>query len=70
MDQAIAHANRKNTLLSIAYLDLDGFKEINDTYGHDIGDRLLISVSHRLKEILREEDMLARLGGDEFVAVL
>lgn len=68
--QAIALSKRHATKLSVAYLDLDGFKAINDIHGHAAGDQLLITISHRLKSLLREEDTLARLGGDEFVAVL
>lgn len=67
---SMAHARRDHTNVIIAYLDLDGFKEINDMYGHDVGDHLLISVSKKMKSILREEDSIARLGGDEFVIVL
>jgi diguanylate cyclase (GGDEF)-like protein/PAS domain S-box-containing protein len=70
LDQAISQANRHDNILAVAYLDLDGFKEINDLHGHDVGDKLLVSVSHRLQTVLRQEDTLARLGGDEFVAVL
>jgi len=54
----------------VVYLDLDGFKAINDRHGHDVGDQLLIALSRRMKQMLRESDTLARLGGDEFVAVL
>lgn len=67
---SMAHARRDQSNVIIAYLDLDGFKEINDMYGHDVGDHLLISVSRKMKSILREEDSIARLGGDEFVIVL
>lgn len=70
LDQAIAHARRTSRLLAVCYLDLDGFKPINDTYGHATGDRLLIAFAGRVKEELREEDTLARLGGDEFVITL
>ncbi len=68
--QAMAQARRRKQLLAVAYLDLDGFKEVNDQYGHDVGDRLLIAVSDRMRNVLREPDTLARLGGDEFVATL
>jgi diguanylate cyclase (GGDEF)-like protein len=54
----------------VVYLDLDGFKAVNDRYGHDAGDQLLITLSSRMKQCLREGDTLARLGGDEFVAVM
>lgn len=70
MKQSIATAHRNNGKLAIAYLDLDGFKQVNDIYGHDAGDILLIEVSKRMQESLREGDTLARLGGDEFVAIL
>jgi len=68
--QAMAQVRRRDNQLAVAYLDLDGFKEINDEYGHDVGDDLLINIAARLHEVLREEDTVARLGGDEFVAVL
>lgn len=61
---------RRQRLIGLVYLDLDGFKAINDHHGHDMGDRLLVEVSTRLRQALREGDTLARLGGDEFVAVL
>lgn len=67
---AMARAQRQNKQLAVAYIDLDGFKAVNDTHGHEAGDELLISVSARMQEVLREVDTLSRLGGDEFVAVL
>ncbi len=70
LHQAIAHSARHGGMVAVAYLDLDGFKEINDEFGHDIGDRLLIDIANRLKASLRGDDTVARLGGDEFVAVL
>lgn len=70
LEQAIAKARRASQLLAICYLDLDGFKPINDTHGHATGDRLLIAFADRVKQELREEDTLARLGGDEFVIAL
>ncbi len=65
--QAIAHAQRHEKILAVCYIDLDGFKEVNDNYGHEAGDRLLVGVTQRLKQELRAGDTLARLGGDEFV---
>jgi diguanylate cyclase (GGDEF)-like protein len=62
--------SRHKQSLAVVFLDLDGFKHVNDTHGHDIGDELLIALSVRMKEALRENDSLARIGGDEFVAVL
>ncbi|MFT3847139.1 MAG: EAL domain-containing protein [Propionivibrio sp.] len=70
LHQAMVQAHRYRQILAVAYLDLDGFKAINDTYGHETGDQLLIALARRMKETLRESDTLARLGGDEFVAVL
>jgi two-component system CheB/CheR fusion protein len=54
----------------VVFLDLDGFKEINDLYGHDSGDALLIELAGRLRDNLRSSDLIARLGGDEFLVVL
>jgi diguanylate cyclase (GGDEF)-like protein/PAS domain S-box-containing protein len=68
--QAIAQALRSQTLLAVCYLDLDGFKPINDRYGHDIGDRVLVAVAERLTAIVRDTDTVARIGGDEFVLLL
>ncbi len=70
LQQAMVQALRRRQPLAVAYLDLDGFKAINDNHGHDAGDQLLIALSRRMKNALREGDTLARLGGDEFVAVL
>lgn len=70
MQQAMAHAQRHNSSIAIAYLDLDGFKEINDRFGHDVGDRMLRGLAQHMHSALRAGDTLARLGGDEFVAVL
>ncbi len=70
MHQAMALAQRREQPLAVAFLDLDGFKAINDRYGHPVGDQLLMTVASRMKKTLRECDTLARLGGDEFVAVL
>ena len=70
LQQATAQAQRRGQRLAVAYLDLDGFKAINDQHGHATGDQMLISLAKRMKEALREGDTLARMGGDEFVAVL
>lgn len=68
--QAIAQTQRSRTMLAVGYLDLDGFKPINDTYGHEAGDRVLIETAERLVLCLRGGDTVARLGGDEFVFLL
>jgi diguanylate cyclase (GGDEF)-like protein/PAS domain S-box-containing protein len=70
LHQSMLQANRHGQQLLVAFIDLDGFKAINDTHGHDIGDKLLITVATRMKQSLREGDTVSRLGGDEFVAVL
>ena len=70
LKQAILYAKRYESSLAVIYLDLDGFKEINDTFGHENGDILLKVISNRTQEILRESDTLARLGGDEFAIIL
>jgi len=63
-------AHRSNEQLAILFIDLDGFKAINDTYGHLFGDEALREVSHRIKQELRESDVVARIGGDEFVVLV
>ncbi|MFT5549618.1 MAG: diguanylate cyclase (GGDEF)-like protein/PAS domain S-box-containing protein [Candidatus Azotimanducaceae bacterium] len=68
--QAIMQCQRRNLSLSVAFLDLDGFKQVNDLHGHNVGDELLVAVSQRMKDALREGDTLARIGGDEFIAVM
>jgi len=70
LSQAMLQCRRHAESLAVVFLDLDGFKAVNDAYGHDMGDELLIALSVRMKEALREGDTLARFGGDEFVAVL
>jgi diguanylate cyclase (GGDEF)-like protein/PAS domain S-box-containing protein len=70
LSQAMLQCNRHKHLLAVVFLDLDGFKAVNDMHGHNMGDELLIALSVRMKEALREGDSLARIGGDEFVAVL
>ncbi|MBV2121791.1 MAG: EAL domain-containing protein, partial [Candidatus Thiodiazotropha sp. (ex Ctena orbiculata)] len=70
LNQAVAHAHRYRNMLAVCYLDLDGFKPVNDRHGHHVGDELLITVSEYLKAVVREGDTLARIGGDEFVILL
>ncbi len=61
---------RQGKLLAVAFLDLDGFKAVNDKYGHKAGDQLLITLANRMSDAIRESDLAARLGGDEFVVLL
>ncbi len=70
LHQAMSQAARHGQKLAVAFIDLDGFKTVNDRYGHEAGDQLLIAVTSRMKQALRDGDSLARLGGDEFVALL
>jgi diguanylate cyclase (GGDEF)-like protein len=70
LSQSINEAHRYNRQLAVAFLDLDRFKQINDTLGHEAGDQLLQEVGSRLKECVRDSDTVARLGGDEFVVLL
>lgn len=67
---AIAHSKRSETSMAICFLDLDDFKPINDTYGHEVGDALLIEVAGRIKKTIRSEDTVSRHGGDEFIMLL
>lgn len=64
--QAVAHSKRTKTWLGVCFLDLDNFKPINDTHGHNVGDQVLMQVAHRLNDNVRDEDTLSRFGGDEF----
>lgn len=68
--QAVAASRRNGLYGAILFLDLDNFKTLNDTYGHDAGDQLLVEIAQRLRNKLREGDTVARLGGDEFVMIL
>ena len=70
LSKAMAETEQKNEFIAVAYLDLDAFKNVNDTLGHDVGDQLLIKLSKLMSKVLRENDTLARIGGDEFVVVL
>ena len=68
--QALHEASRNSTLVAVMFIDLDNFKDINDTLGHSTGDDLLIACSKRLKSSIREKDIVARLGGDEFIVIV
>ena len=68
--QAIAAATREQLCVAVCYLDLDGFKQVNDRWGHDAGDALLVEVGRRIQSVLRAGDTAARVGGDEFVVLL
>ena len=70
LKQAITFADRNNKMMAILFIDLDGFKKVNDVHGHHVGDWLLIEVSARIQYCLRATDTVGRLGGDEFVVVL
>lgn len=70
LKHAFARAQRASSQVAVLFMDLDGFKEINDTLGHNVGDELLIQVADRLREAIRESDTLARMGGDEFIFVI
>ena len=70
LNQAITHSQLQHNSLAVAFIDLDGFKAINDHYGHDIGDQFLVEVSTSLKGSLRAGDTIARIGGDEFIIIM
>ena len=70
LQYALQHATRSGSGLAVLYLDLDGFKHINDQHGHEVGDRLLREAAQRLHKGMRKDDLIARVGGDEFVALL
>jgi predicted signal transduction protein with EAL and GGDEF domain len=70
LELAVERAATRGTRFALLFLDLDGFKHINDSMGHDVGDALLIHVGQQLKSVVRETDLVARLGGDEFVVLL
>jgi diguanylate cyclase (GGDEF)-like protein/PAS domain S-box-containing protein len=70
LQHALERSRREKRPLAVLFLDLDGFKSVNDTWGHDAGDALLIAASHRLEQLLRPSDTVCRLGGDEFTLLL
>ena len=70
LSQALSSVHRSQSTGALLFIDLDNFKIINDTLGHDIGDQLLVQAANRLRNCVRENDTIVRLGGDEFVALL
>ena len=72
LDKAVEHQKTKNEADTFAlfFLDLDGFKQVNDSYGHEMGDRLLMEVANRLRKLIQEPNLVARIGGDEFTGIL
>ncbi len=70
LTQAMARCSRNQRLVALMLIDLDGFKAVNDTYGHDAGDAVLIEVTRRFKNVLRGSDTVGRLGGDEFILII
>jgi len=70
LQHAMTHAARELKMVAVFFIDLDGYKEINDKYGHSFGDKLLVQIANRLEDNLRESDTIARFGGDEFILVL
>ncbi|MBF0281917.1 MAG: diguanylate cyclase [Zetaproteobacteria bacterium] len=70
LEHKMGYAKRNRSMIALLYMDLDGFKAINDTYGHNIGDEALIEFARRVKALMRSSDTLARIGGDEFVVLL
>jgi len=70
MQQTIAKTKRNETLLAVCFLDIDGFKPVNDRFGHKVGDIILIEIAQRLQQVIRTEDTVARIGGDEFVVLI
>jgi len=70
LKQGLARCHRMGSSLAVLYIDLDGFKSVNDNHGHEMGDQLLITIAQRWTEALREGDTLARIGGDEFIVIL
>jgi diguanylate cyclase (GGDEF)-like protein/PAS domain S-box-containing protein len=70
LNQSMTRVRRRGGFLAVLFIDLDGFKTINDHYGHEVGDEFLVVIGLKMKSVIRESDTLARLGGDEFVVIL
>ncbi len=70
LEESLEKAKRSSEKVAVLFMDLDGFKAINDTYGHNVGDEVLVTTASRLKKIIRKFDMLARIGGDEFTLII
>jgi diguanylate cyclase (GGDEF)-like protein len=70
MSRILSHPPRTGTRLAVLFLDLDGLKDVNDTLGHAVGDRVIVEVSRRIAEQVRSDDLIARFGGDEFIVAL
>lgn len=70
LNESLKWAQNRNLLLALLFIDLDGFKQVNDTLGHEMGDRLLVTVARRLRKSLRGSDIVSRLGGDEFTVII
>jgi len=69
LEEALSRAERQGSEVAVLYTDLDAFKPINDRFGHDVGDKVLVEIARRLRGVTRTEDVVARMGGDEFAVL-